>query len=58
VPDVITCLGIIWVRAAAWMAPKPSHLSERDAPRIATPLTALIFALLFFQLVLRRGIAY
>jgi hypothetical protein len=58
VPVVITCLGIIWVQAAAWAAPVPPHVTERDAPRLPAPLTALIIALLFFQLVLRRGIAF
>ena len=58
VPIVITCLGILWVQASAWLVPATRQLSERDPPRLLAPLVALVIALLFFQLVLRPGIAF
>jgi hypothetical protein len=58
VPVAITCIGIVWVQAAAWLVPVPTHLFGREAPLVRAPLVMLIIFWLFFQLVLRPGIAF
>ena len=64
VPAVISLVGALWVQAAAWrggvvsVRPVTAPPAASGGAPIAVPLAALVALLLFFQLVLRRGIAF
>jgi hypothetical protein len=56
VPAAVSIVGIVWVQAAA-ASSHPRSAPPADRGSLAMPLVAVMLVLLFFQLVLRRGIS-
>lgn len=57
VPAAVSIVGIVWVQAAA-ASSRSRSAPPADGGGLAMPLTAVLILLLFFQLVLRRGITF
>ena len=53
-----TVLGLAWVQAGAWRSAEPRPLPPLRRPRLGVLVGAMFVVLIFFQLVLRRGIAF
>lgn len=58
VPVAATVLGLAWVQAGAWRSAEPRPLPPLRRPRLGVLVGAMFVVLIFFQLVLRRGIAF
>lgn len=58
VPLLVILPGIPWVQAAAWRVRETRTQVASTAPSVGYPLAAAIALLLFFQLVLRPGVAF
>ena len=57
VPMVVNLMGAAWLLLAITCRKQRPSGAPEDPPRIAIPLLLLAFLLVFFQAVLRRGIA-
>jgi hypothetical protein len=58
VPVVVTCIGIIWMQAAAWLVRNASANGDSRNMSVASLAGAVVVLLLVFQLVLRPGIHF
>jgi hypothetical protein len=58
VPIVIAIVGIVWIQASAWRVEDFRMGPDPTAAAILIPLAALMALLVFFQLVLRPGVAF
>ncbi|HSQ99130.1 MAG TPA: hypothetical protein VLM36_04355 [Sphingomicrobium sp.] len=58
IPFVVNFIGVGWVVLGAGLLPRRPHHLALVRPRVAGPSFAIAAALLLFQLVLRRGIAF
>ena len=57
VPAVVTLVGVIWMQAGAWLR-VPTPLAGARHVSVVYPLAAVVFLLLVFHLVLKRGVAF
>ncbi len=56
-PLIVMVAGLLGTQGLAWLAPSTKQ-TARPSPGLATPVIALLLVLVFFQLVLRPGIAF
>lgn len=58
VPVAVTVLGVVWVQAWSWWVADVRVSTLLHRPAIARPFLACLVLLLFFQVILRPGIAF
>jgi hypothetical protein len=58
VPVVVTCIGIIWIQAGAWLVRNVDARGDSRNMSVAGLAGAVVALLLVFQLVLRPGIRF